>query len=314
MPLNKREKTLALVTGVLAALVGCWFVFSALSGPLTARRAQRDSLQRETDQKKRRAQAAWKAQQQLAEYRRRSLPADVEIARSLYRNWLLELATRTGLDDTRVQPQESRGGSDVYRVLPFSVNGRATLNELTEFLFDFYSQGYLHKIRQLSIKHLEGQRDLDLRITIEALSMPDADRQDKLSEEPSVWLADASLADYQNSIGRRNLFAPYEPPPPPRSYEPAARSYEPPTPPPFDPSKYAFVTGIVEVDGQPQLWLKARTTGQVLTLAEGDTFEIGPAQGTVVQIHQRAAEIRINGEHRLIPLGNSLHNPAKTPK
>ena len=42
MALNKREKTLAVVTGTLVAIAVAWFTFSTLTGPLTTRRALRD--------------------------------------------------------------------------------------------------------------------------------------------------------------------------------------------------------------------------------------------------------------------------------
>ena len=308
MALNKREKTLAVVTGTLVAIAVAWFTFSTLTGPLTTRRALRDKLRADVQQKSRRVQAALKAEKRLADYCCRALPSDPEIARSLYKNWLLSLTAAAGLEDTRVEPREPRPHRDVYQTLPFSVHARGTGDELTGFLYAFYSKGHLQKIRQLTIKPLEGSRDLDLRIAIEALSMPDADREDELSEEPSARLADASSTDYE-VIGDRNLFAAYQPPPPPPP-PPTVQQQAPPEvgPPPFDPTKYAFLTGIVEVDGRPHVWLNARTTGEKFTLAEGDTFQIGPMRGAVVQIHPRAAEIEINGKRRLVPLGKSLYD------
>lgn len=312
MALNEREKKLATVTGVLAAAAGAWFAFTALSGPLTTLRIDRDNLQSDVDQKERQVQAAWKAEKQMAEFRGRSLPSNAEIARSLYKNWLLALAREAGLKDTRVEPNEIRASREVYRVLPFSIHASGTLDELTEFLFGFYSKDYLHKIRQLTIKP-EGS-ELDLIITIEALSLPEADHEDSLSEAESPRLAGASLSDF-DLIAERNLFAPYRPPPPPvveRPREPEPPR-GPPPPPAFDPSKYTFVTGIVEENGQPQLWLKARTTGETFKLAVGDTFDLGPVRGKVLEIHQRAAEIELDGERRLIPLGKSLQKPDELP-
>jgi len=327
MALNKRERTLATVTGGLLVVAVVWFGGIALIGPLKTLRQARSNLQEEQDQKKQQVDSATKALERLDEYRRRALPSDPEIARSLYKNWLLELTDDAGFDDTRVDPGEPRPHGDVYQLLPFTVNGLGTLDELTEFLYKFYSEGHLQKIRQLVVKPLEGSENLDLRITIEALCMPDAvrwsddekkdlPRADELSAEVSLWLADADLADY-DVIADRNLFAPYEPPRPPVAQRPdpePPRDPPPPSPPKFDPSKFAFVTGITEEDGAPLLWLTARTTNDKYKLAEGDTFEIGELQGTVVQIHQRAAEIEIDGERRFIPLGNSLHDWSDPPE
>jgi hypothetical protein len=121
------------------------------------------------------------------------------------------------------------------------------------------------------------------------------------------------LDDYR-VIGSRNLFAAYRPPPPPTIERGPPEVSRDPPPPKFDPGRYAFLTAIVERDGQPQLWLKARTTGQMLTLAEGDDFDLGPLHGTVKRIHQRAAEIEIDGQLCLITLGKSLRESSELPE
>jgi len=303
MALNKREKNLALVTGALVVLVVGYFLFSGLTGPLKTRRAERDNLREKVRTQHQQVKLMEKAVAKLADWRRRSLPSDPQIAKELYQNWLLELVEDVvGLQAAKVMAGEGRPLVGVYHRLPFTVSGRGNLGQLTELLYEFYSAGHLHLIRGMSIKPMRGSRDLELSITVEALSLTDADRQDELADVPSSRLAGAELAYYE-SIGNRNLFAPYEPP----RLEPVIRE-EPqgPPPPQFDPSKYAFVTGIVEVGGRPRIFLKARTTGEMFSLEEGDQFELGPVRGTVLQINHRDAEIDINGQRRVVALGESL--------
>lgn len=309
MALSKREKNLAIITGALVAALGCWLLLSAVSAPARQRRATLHNLQQQLERKNRQIEAAQKSQDQLAQWRRRSLPSNLEMARSLYKNWLLGLATDAGLQDRRVEPGEGRPQGDIYQVLPFTVRGRGTLDELTKFLYGFYSKGHLHKIRQLTLKPLEGSADLQLTISIEALSLPDADRQDKLSEKLSEWLDGSTLAEYQK-IGERDLFSAYEEPRAPVVYE---RPQEPP-PPRFDPSEYAYVTGLsVDANGRSELWLKARTTGELFILGEGDEFQVGQVRGTIVQINDQSAEIHINGQRHLIALGKSLGEARQLP-
>ena len=251
MALNKREKNLAIITGVLAVLVVGYFVFSGLRGPLKTRHAERDALKEKVRSQKQQVELIEKAVAKLADWRRCSLPSDSETAKELYQNWLLGLSQDVvDLHSAKVLAMEGRPLVGVYHRLPFTVGGRGDLRQLTEFLYRFYSAGHLHLIRGMSIKPMKGSRDLDLTITVEALSLTDADRQDKLAEVSSSRLAGADLAYYQ-SIGDRNLFAPYEPP----RAEPAFREGPQGPPPQFDPSKYAFLTGIVEVGGRPQLFL-----------------------------------------------------------
>jgi len=73
-------------------------------------------------------------------------------------------------------------------------------------------------------------------------------------------------------------------PPPPRDEPPPAR-------PSFDVAKYTFVTGIVERNGQWEVWLTNRTDGQWLRRLEGETIQIGSFEGKVHRIHARSVEI-----------------------
>ena len=318
MALSSRERNLAVVTGSLLALVVVWFMVSALTAPIRDRKAQIQAAEEKLEQQKFDIKRAEKSQRKLTDWRARAMPADLDLAMSLYKNWLLELTTSVGLNDTKVDPLEVRVGREVYRLMPFSVHGRGSLDELVDFLWKFYSKGYLHRIKSLTVKPREKSGDLELTISIEALSLPEAVSTDALPEAPTEWLADADRVDF-NAITERNLFEPSRPPRPPvvQRDDPAPpRDDSPPTAPPsFDPGKYAFITAIVKgLDGRLQIWLKSRTTGQMLTLAEGDDFELGTLQGTVVEIHQRTAELEIDGQRCLIALGKSLREPLDAPE
>ena len=178
MALNKRERNLAVVTAVLIALVAGKFLFSAWRGPLNRLRAEQDRLQQEVDQKEDRVARSVKAQARLDEVNRRSLPSDPKLARSLYYNWLFELADKVGFSDTKVDVtgdgrQQGEGGA--YRALRFTLKAEATLDELTQFLYKFYSVDRLHQIRSLTIKPIERSSDLGLQLTMEALCLPGAE-------------------------------------------------------------------------------------------------------------------------------------------
>ncbi len=313
MALRKRERILVVVTAVLALAFGVRFLFSMLGGATGELAEARDKLAKVVRDKEQDVREGNKAAARLAEWDKRSLPADHEIARSLYQNWLSELADQVGFQGTHVESAEGHMTKKAYYALPFTVRGEATMEQLVRFLFQFYQAGHLQQIRHLSIKPLEnvkGQENsktLKLSISIEALSLPGADRPDKLSSEPAHALAVAALDEYSKVIVGRNLFLPYTASGPVQS-RPTDSS-----PPQFDPAKYAYLTAVLDVGGRPQAWLLSRTTDQTFKLSQGDAFTIGPVHGKVTRIDHHYVELEIDGARYQLALGNNLRDSMQPP-
>lgn len=301
--LEKREKVLVAVTSLfLLAIVGRWLVVTWRE-PLNKLGAQQTNLRRDLDRKKKQIQKGQAAQARLDAWCRVSLPSDLETARSLYQNWLLTLATEAGFDGTKVEAGQGRQRGEVYHALRFSLQAQAPLDRLTRFLEWFYAAGHLHQIRSLSLVPMEKSDKLDVQLSIEALVLPEADRKDKLTGESSKRLG--ASPDAYRVIASRNLFAPYKPSPPPHIEAP---------PPPFDAAKFAFLTGIVAMDGRPEAWLLVRSTGKKLRLHEGDPFEIGDLRGKVVRIGSREVEVELSGQRWRLPLGDNLRQMREMPQ
>ena len=299
MALNPREKRLARITGVMAGVVGVYFAFTTLTGPLTTLRAQKTGIENEIASKGREIQRGNKAKKQLLKYRQSSLPSDPAMAQAVYKNWLLTLTNKADFKNTSVTlgtPVPKRG---IYETIPFSISARGTLDGLTRFLYEFYSKDCLQRIVLLSAIPVPDSNDLNLIIAIQALALPESKHADALPDGPSERLADRKLADYE-VISRRNLFATDAP------VQVVAPPNNPPPPDTFDPSKYTFLSTIIYVNEQPEAWLLVRTTGKEFRLSVGDTFEVGSIKGKVVEIHDRDAEIELNGKRHLVSLGMSL--------
>lgn len=296
MALGKREKLLAGLTALLLAGGAANFVFSVLGTSTTGRYEQRDRLTADIEKKKLVVLRGDKAAARLAEWRKRSLPADRELGRSLYQNWLSELLDKVGFKRSRVESGEGRMHHNAYYLFPFTVRGQGNMDELVHFLFAFYRAGHMHQIRHLSIKPLENGRGMDLVITIEALSLPGA-TSEKLSAEPGTRLALTAPDEYLRVIVGRDLLSPYSP-----------KSTSPPTAgtPQFDPSKHAYLTAILAVSGRPQAWFVARASDQLFKLSEGEEFTVGPVRPRVVRINGRTVELEIDGARYLVSLGTSL--------
>lgn len=318
MALKPREKMLAVITGVLLVVAVGWYVVSFLTGPLSTSRGQRATLREELEDKEgqwTRIEAAYKQGQsaKLAAWQRGALAADPKSAGDYY-NWLVGVCDRCGIDGPMVISNQARPRRGLFNVLSFTVTGRGNLEDVTKFLHEFYSADRLHKVKQLTMAPLERSSDLDLFMIVEAVALSEKTRStidafQKLmppgpQNSPAPAESGLGLDEYQRRIVGRNLFASYRPPPPRQE----APKLEPPR---FDPSKYAYLTAIVGVDNEPEAWLIIRTTGKRLKLREGGTFEVGEYRGKVLRINRRDAEVEIDGEKWLFPIGDNLREMVK---
>lgn len=307
--LNQREKTLAGAVLVLLGVVVLYFLFTAWRGPRQALLAQKAEATAELQRKQNRLQLARQAEQQLETWRRRSLPANAETAVSLYQNWLLQTAGDAGFTAVSIDAALGRRRPEVLQALRLNLQAAAGLEELVAFLHRFYQAGHLHQIARLALVPEGRGGRLSVQITIDALSLPTAEHANELPEAPSDR-ALALLGEYRDTIARRNLFAAYQPPPPPRPTVEAPRPAAPPQPR-FDAARHAYLTGIVKtVDGRWQVWIHARTSDERFELFEGDTFEIGDARGKVLRIEEREAEVEFDGERYVVALGDNLRSPS----
>lgn len=301
--MQPRERQLALAVGTLLLLLVAYWGFGKVRKSFTDRYAQLEVKQGEIREKLGKEERGKKATQQLAHWEHRSLPADHDLARTLYQNWLVKLADKNQLESVNVDA--GRGGMhrNIYYKLPFTLQCKGNLEKTVAFLHDFYSTNHLHQLRELSIKPSSNGRGLDLSFTIEALVLPGADRKDALNEESGERLVHATLAAYQEPIVKRNLFAEYTPP---RPAPPVVKQEEVTKPPEFDPAKFAVLTAIIENGSESQVWINVRTSGELLKLRQGDKLQVGKFQATITRIDGSGVEMESDGKRRLLALGKTL--------
>lgn len=257
------------------------------------------------------------AVEKLQEWRDRSLPSDIKVAQSQYRDWLIEQVKGAKLDYDHVKPSGAAARSGVrdgeaYAPLTFSILAEGTLQNVVTFLHRFYQSDQLHKITRMSLRPIEGGDKLRVDLTIEALSVQGTARPSGLSAEESDRLAHASLDDYLQRIEKREIFNEYVPPPPPRPprvvREERPRPERRPPPPRFDDSQRAMFTGAVQgaEAGKLQAWVYVRTTGERYDLGEGDEFKIGQMEGRVLGVTTRELIIQTPDDVLAVKLGDSL--------
>lgn len=206
--MTERERRLAMVVGGLALLGLISMGAQRLSGMFTSRQDQIAMLEKSISDKRLEIQRGQRATQELTSYERRSLPPNVDVAGSLYRAWLIELVTRSGLSEATVKMLAAREHRDIYHELPFAVTAQGDLEQIVRLLHDFYSADYLHRIRNATLKPIEGTPQLNLSLTIESLAMHSAPMQQKLAPRPAEQLSAKNVEAYVNTIVKRNIFAP----------------------------------------------------------------------------------------------------------
>ena len=136
------------------------------------------------------------------------------MARSLYQEWLLERAVKSGFEGVSVSPLPGRPKGEVYYQLGFLVNGQGDLRELTQFLYQLQSVAYLHRINRLTAKPVAKSKNLDLSITIDALSLNSAPADmKKLGSPPAKAMTHGELPHYVDTMVARNFFGPANKPP-----------------------------------------------------------------------------------------------------
>ena len=287
---QRREKILAAVAGGLALLLAVWLLFfSGDPRSYADLEAARERLAAEVGAKENRMQAAGKAALRLADWQRRALPADTSHARSLYQSWLRQLADRLQFHQLNVDSSGGQSRRNTFTLFTFTLRGHASLSKLVEFLFEFYSAGNLHQIRRIDVKPVENAPELDVNITIEAMSLPGADRKRQLTERRGKTLRLAKLADYNKVIVERNLLGPFSP-----------GGALP------DAAKTTFVTAILEVDGRAEVWLVDRTTGKDWKLHEGESLPMESLHGSVKAIGTNDVTIDLGGRIHRYRCGDNL--------
>jgi len=206
--MNERERILVGVVGLCLLVMAAFFGTRKYNEAIRARKQQIAAAEKAVRDKNLILQLSTEPAARLEDYQRRSLPGDLERARSLYQTWLLNLVKDVGFQDTQVSVTPARNEKGIYHVLGFSVSGRGNLPKLVSFLHRFYSADLLHRVRRVYAKRVPGSKHLDLAIAIDAVSLPTADSTDKLNEAASRPLAHGSLEAYLETILARNLSGP----------------------------------------------------------------------------------------------------------
>lgn len=226
------------------------------------------------------------AQDLLPDWEIQSLPKITDTASKDYKNWLLVMVKRSGLENVNVEANRSvTTKKGVYNALSFSLRGKGTWEQLTAFLYEFYQTNMAHRIESLSINPIRSTGQVDVSMSIQALSVVGADRE-QLNMGPSDRLASKDVQEYRPIISR-NLFS---------------IGGE------FDPVNQTHLSAILysSRDGEPEAWFHLRATDEKLELRRGETLEVGDFSGKIVDIDKTDVVIESGDSRWLLSIGENL--------
>jgi hypothetical protein len=327
MALNQRERRLALATGFVLSIALVHFGYSAVQSAFDERQARINSLNQEIESKEVAVLRGKKAAKKLQAWRDRSLPEDLELARSLYKNWLAAIVERNQLSQADVTLGANAPKPGVFTMIPVTIRGKGRLEQILRLLHEIYQADHLHLVKTITLSPLadgvasgggfprggfsgggftmggggdrgggdRGGPRFDLTLLVEALALPGAEHKNGLNDAKADRLAWTDFAQYRQPILARNLFA---------AYRPVEEG---------DPARDTFVTAVTGDDDEYEAWILVRSTGRLMKLEEGDTFDVGKLEAKVSRIAPQSVEIEADGKRRRVSLGSSLFDGRELP-
>ncbi|MBC8356433.1 MAG: Ig-like domain-containing protein [Planctomycetes bacterium] len=211
--MTQREKILAAIVAAALLILGGYFAASRVMTAFADRDLEEINLIDKLATQHRITLQGTTAEKNLRDWRARSLPEIDTLADGMYLDWLGKRADAVGLSRRKVLPASGRSEGKVYDVHRFTLSGQGDLKQLTRFLYDFYSVDHIHRISRLHVVPLPDSKQLDISMTVEAISITGSPKRDVLEEPPSERLGGRDVEQYVTTIISRNFFAPANQPP-----------------------------------------------------------------------------------------------------
>jgi hypothetical protein len=281
--MSKRERILAAIVLGIGAILVAQFAWGRYQRSLRARASELATAKENLADINLAIEKGQHSLRKFEQWQKRSLPANPETAKTLYKAWLLAKAKDAGLTVEGITPASRQTSNPAYKSVGYSMTATGSLSSVIGLLHEFYRSPKLQQVTLLRLMRPVGANQIQVTFDAEALILPGAEATDALPEGESKRLALASLAEYQKSLGERDLMNVYTPPRPP-----VARRDDPPPPPKFDDSEHARFSASIGVGDKFQAWIHVRTTGETLHLHPGDSFKVGQLEGQIVSVEPRS--------------------------
>ncbi len=222
--MTPRERVLAMVVGSMLPVFivfafGYWF-YTSYEGRRQKISSLRNQIRNEED-----IQAAYmKAGDRRHQYKQISLPANMSVAKTDYKDWLSRTTEAKLRFDKPINvaplgnavPVKYQGQSTVFNQLKFQVSGITTLDKYLDFMYDFHRLDLLHRVSSFSIRPVDRKRagggmertdEIVISLKIEVISIEGADEQRDAFSSSRPVLA-KNLDEYKKEILFRDIFGP----------------------------------------------------------------------------------------------------------
>lgn len=299
-----RDQILLAGVAVLFVIVIVPFYYVLFGNENAKLRTRRNRLNQEIEKLERDVRRKDEIKNRLDDLTSKSLPPGNNVAQSLYQNWLMDTADEVGLRDKRIDPGSVTSLKNHYKKFTFTLHGRGSLEQIAEFLRRFHKADYLHFARKVMPRPVKESKEMDVSITVEALSLPQARPGSMLPALAPDWqsISDEERAQLK-TIADRALFSTYVAP---RPEGETAQTAPSPTDE-FDHSPYTYVTAsVIDKDGRPQVWVDIRTQDKKHQLYVGDMFRLGGVRCFVRKIEFDRAEFEAAGGSYTVKVGSSF--------
>jgi hypothetical protein len=206
--MTKRERLLALGVGIVVLALLLQLGINRVRAGFKTKTDRLAALMTAVEKKQQTVRDGFKAKDKLAEVTKRSLPSDPERAVAGYREWLNKITQDSGLESHQNVFESTRSEKGLYDSHNFKVSGKGTLPEFVKLLYSFFEKDYLHRVKAIKMSPERGETYLmGFVMDVEVLGLKQASATQPALTEPSKRVS-LSLAEYDDRICSRNLFAP----------------------------------------------------------------------------------------------------------
>jgi hypothetical protein len=207
--MSNSEKRLAKMLLSLAVMSVGYFMFTWYTAYLSELTNTEERLTTAKGFLERDNNLAIRDRETLNAFAKRSLQRNPSTAQTSYKAWLFTLMEKeVGLRDVKIVSDPIRSIGDVYDKHTFQVSCSGSLEQLTEFLYQFYAKESLHHVLDLTVKP-KGYNFLGITVRIEAIAViEDLERESIKDLAVSDQLEYGGLDEYLTLMTNRNIFGP----------------------------------------------------------------------------------------------------------
>ncbi|MEM9658617.1 MAG: hypothetical protein AAF961_09680, partial [Planctomycetota bacterium] len=185
---------------------------------------------------------------------------------------------------------------------------KGTLAQATELLHRFYAAPHLHRIAKATLNPQASDREtIDIHLEIDALILPDCEREDELADAEVAPSPERSLDEVRDNLLARNIFAPYTPKSDAMATSEAPKDWDDKA------AQDASLSGLTRGSLGWQVSVRFKESGDIRRYRQGDRIELGTMSLTILEVDglQRRMLLECKDGRREVRLGQTFAESSK---